>query len=116
MCRRWRLWISLWKARIKGDIPSPFLGLKGGHLVPKGGHFVLPPIIRILPPQGISPWRVSPAGLLAIRAYDAKDAAEVEARWLEPLVSWAGSVGLSGVVIDAAFAPKDAMTAAEASA
>tara|TARA_R110000787_G_scaffold3148_4_gene12642 strand:- start:36743 stop:37795 length:1053 start_codon:yes stop_codon:yes gene_type:complete len=60
--------------------------------------------------------RVSPAGLLAIRAYDAKDAAEVEARWLEPLVSWAGSVGLSGVVIDAAFAPKDAMTAAEASA
>jgi len=50
--------------------------------------------------------RVSPAGLLAIRADSEADAADIEARWLEPLVAWAGMLGLSGVVIDAAFAPE----------
>lgn len=46
--------------------------------------------------------RVTPDGILAIRCRATPDDAEIAARWLEPLLGWAGDAGLSGVVFDAA--------------
>ncbi|MBB40971.1 MULTISPECIES: hypothetical protein [Hyphomonas] len=44
--------------------------------------------------------RVTLDGILAIRARNEADAEAMAARWLEPLLGWAGDVGLAGVVFD----------------
>jgi len=57
--------------------------------------------------------RITPDGLLAIRARSGLDAEALARRWLEPLLGWAGDVGLAGVVFDAAFpAPPESADAA----
>lgn len=48
--------------------------------------------------------RVTPDGVLAIRVRNEADAEALARRWLEPMLGWAGDVGLAGVVFDGAFA------------
>ena len=48
------------------------------------------------------PARVTADGVLAIRCRGSREDAEIAARWLERLLSWAADAGLSGVVFDGA--------------
>lgn len=57
--------------------------------------------------------RVTRDGVLAIRVRDAADADALASRWLDPLLGWAGDVGLAGVVFDAAFTAPSEKAASE---